>query len=77
MKDLHWTRRRDAPIEAAVDFPARVLDGSGLRRIVPEPFWILTHSPTGDGRGIVVLALEPPKGKASVPREQMRQWVKV
>ncbi len=49
------------------------LDGSGLRRIVPEPFWILTHSPTGDGRGIVVLALEPPKGKASVPREQMRQ----
>lgn len=48
------------------------LDGTGLRRVLPEPFWLLDHSLTPDRRGMLVMALEPPRGR-DVPREEMRQ----
>ena len=49
------------------------LDGSALRRVLPEPFWLLSHARTPDRRGIVVLALEPPRGVKDPDVEQMRQ----
>lgn len=48
------------------------LDGSALRRVVPDPFQVIFHAPTRDGRGLLVMALEPPKGK-EVKQEEMRQ----
>lgn len=48
------------------------LDGSGLRRVLPETYWVVSHAPTRDGRGLLVMALEPPKGK-EVKQEEMRQ----
>ena len=49
------------------------LDGTGLRRVLPEPFQLLSHAPAPDRRGIVILALEPPKGIKNPEAEQMRQ----
>jgi hypothetical protein len=48
------------------------LDGSGLRRVLPETYWLVSHQPTPDRRGLLVMALEPPRGKA-VKLEEMRQ----
>ena len=48
------------------------LDGTGLRRILPKPLRMVSHTTTPDRRGILILALEPPRGR-SVPMEQMRQ----
>jgi hypothetical protein len=48
------------------------LDGSQLRRVVPEPYKVISHTPTQDGRGLLVLALEQPRGK-EVGKEEMRQ----
>jgi hypothetical protein len=48
------------------------LDGSGLRRVLPETYWLVSHAPTQDRRGLLVMALEPPRGK-EVKQEEMRQ----
>ncbi|HEX8454779.1 MAG TPA: hypothetical protein VF647_22065 [Longimicrobium sp.] len=48
------------------------LDGTGLRRVLPDPFRLVSHEPTPDRRGLLVMALEPPRGK-EVKEEEMRQ----
>jgi hypothetical protein len=48
------------------------LDGSGLRRVLPDAYRLVSHEPTPDRRGLLVMALEPPRGK-EVKQEEMRQ----
>jgi hypothetical protein len=65
----------DGKLSAAdqVALHVSALDGTGLRRVLPEPFRLLSHATAPDRRGIVILALEPPKGVKNPEAEQMRQ----
>lgn len=51
---------------------ASALDGSGLRRVLPDGYWLVSHAPTQDRRGLLIMALDPPRGK-EVEQEEMRQ----
>lgn len=65
---------RDGKLTSAdrVALHVSALDGSALRRVVPDSFEVIFHAPTRDGRGLLVMALEAPKGK-EVKQEEMRQ----
>ncbi|HEY0150836.1 MAG TPA: hypothetical protein VGB92_02495 [Longimicrobium sp.] len=65
---------RDGKLSAAdqAGLFVSALDGTGLRRVLPDPFQLISHEPTPDGRGLLVMALEPPRGK-EVKQEEMRQ----
>ncbi|HEX8670874.1 MAG TPA: hypothetical protein VF710_03255 [Longimicrobium sp.] len=65
---------RDGKLSAAdqAGLFVSALDGTGLRRVLPDPFQLVSHEPTPDRRGLLVMALEPPQGK-KVKQEEMRQ----
>lgn len=51
---------------------ASTLGGDSLRRVLPDRLRLVGHSPFGDGRRLVVLALEVP-ADTTVPYERWRQ----
>ncbi|HEX8213015.1 MAG TPA: hypothetical protein VF584_22760 [Longimicrobium sp.] len=69
-RDTNGDGRLTSADRAALHVSA--LDGTGLRRVLTEPYEVISHAPTPDGRGLLVLALEAPKGK-EVKQEEMRQ----